>query len=139
MWLSLSKASMTSTVEVSTSSYQRKYATSTFHPGNTSGETVIVVNGTRPLTRREFVVGYLRKKGKNGAFVNEMYKAWNQMRVAIQKPRSPYPSFRKLIWSMKKEKIIVPIPKDEIRAKNLLGDAPISRSYYRLPGFSKSG
>jgi len=108
-----------------------------FHPGNTSGETVVVVNGTRPLTRREFVIGYLRKKGKNGAFVNEIYKAWNQMRVAIQKPRSPYPSFRKLIWDMKKEEIIIPIPEEETRSKNLLGDAPISRSYYRLPGFNK--
>lgn len=130
---------MTATVEVSTSSYQRKYATSTFHPGKTSRETVIIVNGTRPLTRREFVLGYLRKKGKNGAFVNEMYKVWNQMRVAIQKPSSPYPSFRKLIWEMKKEGTIIPIPEAEIRSMGLLGDAPISRSYYRLPVFSKTG
>jgi len=123
---------MKPTVNVTDRSYKRKYATATFLPGNDPGETVITVTGTRPLTRREFVIGYLRRRGKNGAFVNEMYKAWNQMRVAIQKPRSPYPSFRKLIWEMKKEKTIVPIPESETRSKGLVGDAPMARSYYRL-------
>jgi hypothetical protein len=52
------------------------------------------------------------------------------MRLAVS--YSPYPSFRKLIWDMKKEEIVIPIPEDETRSKKLLGDAPISRLYYRL-------
>jgi hypothetical protein len=119
-----------------TPTYQRKYATPTFQQGNTQDEIVITVTGTRPLTRQEFVIGFLRRRGKDGAYVNEMYRVWNQIRVAIQKPRSPYGSFRKLIWNMKKEKMIVPVPESETRSKNLQGDAPISRSYYRLPDFS---
>jgi len=99
-------------------------------------ETVITVTGTRGLTQREFVIGYLTKAGRNGAYVNEMYNSWNQMRAAINKPQSTYPSFRKLIWNMKKEKIIVPVPEAEIRARGLAGEAPIARSYYRLnPGY----
>ena len=93
---------MKPTVNVTDLSYKRKYATATFLPGNDPGETVITVTGTRPLTRREFVIGYLVGEEATGFSSTQMYKAWNQMRVAIQKPRSPYPSFRKLIWEMKK-------------------------------------
>ena len=93
---------------------------------------VITVNGTRSLTQREFVIGFLAERGKYGAYVNEMYKAWNQMRETIKKPRSTYPSFRKLIWYMKKDKIIIHIPESEIKSRNLCGDAPIARSFYRL-------
>jgi len=116
--------------------YVPKYTSATFRQGNMQNETVITVTGTRGLTQREFVTGFLRQRGKNGAFVNELCHGWNQMRAAINKPRSTYPSFRKLIWNMKKEKIIVPIPEAEIRARGLLGEAPIARSYYRLnPGY----
>jgi hypothetical protein len=112
--------------------YVPKYTSATFRQGNTPNETVITVTGTRGLTQREFVIGYLTKVGRSGAYVNELYNSWNQMRAAINKPRSTYPSFRKLIWNMKKEKIIVPIPEAEIRARGLIGEAPIARSYYRL-------
>ena len=112
--------------------YVVKSASATFRQGNTPNETVITVTGTRSLTQREFVTGFLKNKGRNGAYVNELYNSWNQMRAAVNKPRSTYPSFRKLIWNMKKEKIIVPIPEAEIRARGLIGEAPIARSYYRL-------
>jgi hypothetical protein len=118
--------------------YVAKYATATFRQGNMPNETVITVSGTRSLTQKEFAVGYLTKAGRNGAYVNEMYRAWNQMRDAIKKSRSTYASFRKLILNMKKEGTIVPIPEAEIRARGLIGDAPIARSYYRLnPGYFK--
>jgi len=109
-----------------------KYATANFQQGRTPTETVITVSGTRPLYQREFVVGYLTRVGRNGAYVNEMYRAWNEMRDAIKKSRSTYASFRKLILNLKKEGMIVPIPEAEIRARGLIGEAPIARSYYRL-------
>jgi NADH:ubiquinone oxidoreductase subunit F (NADH-binding) len=69
-----------------------------------------------------------------------MYNAWNQMRTAINKPRSTYPGFRKLIWNLKKQEVIQSIPEAEIRARGLLGEAPIARSYYRLhPDYVKHG
>jgi len=112
--------------------YVPKYTSATFRQGNMPNETVITVSGTRAPTQREFVIGYLKSKGRFGGYVNEMYNSWNQVRAALNKPRSTYPSFRKLIWNMKKEKIIVPIPEAEIRARGLIGEAPIARSYYRL-------
>jgi len=119
--------------------YQQKYVTSKFQEGSTNGEMVITVNGTRSLTQREFVIGFLTERGKYGAFVNEMYKAWNQMRETLKKPRSTYASFRKLIWYMKKEKIIIHIPESEIKSRKLCGDAPIARSFYRLnPNYLKN-
>ncbi len=112
--------------------YVTRYAGAKFQSGKTPTETIITVNGTRPLFQREFVIGYLTKVGRNGAYVNEMYRAWNQMRDAINKSRSTYASFRKLILNMKKEDMIVPIPEAETRARGLIGEAPIARSYYRL-------
>ena len=112
--------------------YVTRYARAKFQSGKTPTETIITVNGTRPLFQREFVIGYLTKVGRNGAFVNEMYRAWNQMRDAIKKSRSQYASFRKLILNMKKDGMIVQIPEAETRARGLIGEAPIARSYYRL-------
>ncbi len=112
--------------------YVTRYARAKFQSGKTPTETIITVNGTRPLFQREFVIGYLTKVGRNGAFVNEMYRAWNQMRDAIKKSRSTYASFRKLILNMKKDGMIVQIPEAETRARGLIGEAPIARSYYRL-------
>jgi hypothetical protein len=112
--------------------YVTRVARATFQQGKTPTETVITVSGTRPLFQREFVMGYLTRVGRNGAYVNEMYRAWNQMRDAIKKSRSTYASFRKLILNMKKEGSIVPIPEAETRARGLIGEAPIARSYYRL-------
>jgi hypothetical protein len=112
--------------------YVTRYATANFQQGRTPIETVITVSGTRPLFQREFVIGYLTKVGRNGAYVNELYRAWNQMRDAIKKSRSTYASFRKLILNMKKEGMIVSIPEAETRARGLIGEAPIARSYYRL-------
>jgi hypothetical protein len=116
--------------------YVPKYTRTTFQPGKTPSETIVTIAGTRAPTQKEFVTGFLRQRGKDGAFVNEMYNVWNMLRASLNKPRSTYPSFRKLIWNMKKENIIVPIPEVEIRARGLLGEAPIARSYYRLnPGY----
>ncbi len=112
--------------------YVTRYARAKFQSGKTPTETVITVSGTRPLFQREFVIGYLEKAGHTGAFVNEMYRAWNQMRDAIKKSRSTYASFRKLILNMKKDGMIVQIPEAETRARGLIGEAPIARSYYRL-------
>jgi hypothetical protein len=117
------------------SRYVTRYARAKFQSGKTPTDTVITVNGTRPLFQREFVIGYLTKTGRNGAYVNEMYRAWNQMRDTIKKSRSTYASFRKLILNLKKDGVIAPIPEAEIRARGLIGEAPIARSYYRLnPG-----
>jgi hypothetical protein len=112
--------------------YVKRYARAKFQSGKTPTETVITVSGTRPLFQREFVIGYLTKVGRNGAYVNELYRAWNQMRDAIKKSRSTYASFRKLILNMKKDGMIVQIPEAETRARGLIGEAPIARSFYRL-------
>jgi hypothetical protein len=112
--------------------YVTRYARAKFQSGKTPTETVITVSGTRPLFQREFVIGYLTKVGHNGAYVNELYRGWNQMRDAIKKSRSTYASFRKLILNMKKDGIIVQISEAETRARGLIGEAPIARSYYRL-------
>ena len=112
--------------------YVTRYARAKFQSGKTPTETVITVSGTRSLFQREFVIGYLTKVGYNGAYVNELYRGWNQMRDAIKKSRSTYASFRKLILNMKKDGMIVQIPEAETRARGLIGEAPIARSYYRL-------
>lgn len=93
---------------------------------------VITLNKGNPLTREEFVRYALESAGEEGSFVNELLRAWNEYRDKLNKPRSNYAVFRKLIWNMRRKKIIERIPDYEKRDKDLKGKGRFLRSFYRL-------
>ena len=93
---------------------------------------VITLNKGNPLTREEFVRYALESAGEEGSFVNELLRAWNEYRDKINKPRSNYAAFRKLVWNMKQKGIVERVPDYEKRDKDLKGRGKFLRSFYRL-------
>jgi len=93
---------------------------------------VIRLNREHPATREEFVINALRSAGEEGSFVNELLRAWNEYRDKINKPRSNYAAFRKLVWNMKQKGIVERVPDYEKRDKDLKGRGKFLRSFYRL-------
>ena len=79
------------------------------------------IDGTVKLGRREFIIAYLLDKGAEGAFVNEMNRAWAQYK---QKP-SNYASFRALVYAMRKEGILIVLREEP-------GKHNFPRRYYGL-------
>ena len=70
-----------------------------------NSDIVIALNRKHPATRTEFVIDALESAGKRGLFVNALLRGWNEYREKIDKPKSNYAAFRKLIFSMKKRGI----------------------------------
>jgi len=97
-----------------------------------SPEIVITLNRECPATREVFVIDALESAGEEGVYINELLRGWNEYRDKINKPRSNYAAFRKLIWSMKKKGIVERVPDNEKRDKDLKGKGRILRSFYRL-------
>jgi hypothetical protein len=81
------------------------------------------------MTQREFLAWYLRKHGKE--YTNKMFHNWNAYRLSILGFRKPcnYASFRRVIWKLADEGVIVALPKPapKDRREELFG-----RTYYRL-------
>jgi hypothetical protein len=97
-----------------------------------SSEIVITLNGGHTYTREDFVIDALKSSGEEGVYINELLRAWNEYRDKINKPRSNYAAFRKLVWSMKKKKIVERVPDYEKLDKDLRGKGRFLRSFYRL-------
>ena len=97
---------------------------------------VITLNKGNSLTREEFVRYALESAGEEGSFANELLRAWNEYRDKLKKSRSNYAAFRKVVWGMKKKKIIEEVPANEIADKDLKGRGRILRKFYRLTAVS---
>jgi len=93
---------------------------------------VIRLNRENPYTREEFVIYALESAGEEGSFVNELLRGWNDYRDKLNKPRSNYAAFRKLIWNMARKGVISRVPDYEKRDKDLRGRGRFQRSFYRL-------
>ena len=82
---------------------------------------------------REFALWYLDDAGKNGAYVNEMFRAWKIRQTSSERPeKGTYASFRRIIWSLKDEGLIQPIPERRIRPERLSSGTGYNRVFYRL-------
>lgn len=77
------------------------------------------------FTKKEFILDYLAQKGKEGAFVNEMYNAWKQYARSVPKKDGNYASFRVVISTLKNERYIEPFKYEKLRTS-------WNRTYYRL-------
>lgn len=97
-----------------------------------SAKIMITLNGAHTYTREDFVIDVLESAGEEGVYINELLRGWNEYRDKINKPRSNYAAFRKLIWKMKKKKIVERVPDYEKLDKDLQGKGRFLRSFYRL-------
>lgn len=88
------------------------------------GEDVVIIRARSTMTRREFIIEYLRQTGM--AYVKELCDAWNDYRRQIGKSQSTYGAFRVLINNMKKDNVIT---LDHIEPTQFNG---YPRYYYRL-------
>ena len=81
------------------------------------------------MNQREFIAWYLTKHGKE--YTNKLFHNWNAYRMGIIGFAKPctYPSFRRVIWKLADDGIIVALPKPPAkdRREELFG-----RTFYRL-------
>jgi len=83
------------------------------------------ISPLRGYTQRDFVIDYLTEKGPEGAFVAELYRAWNLQAPLIGKRPGTYAGFRTLVYKMNKDGEIERFREETCKYN-------YNRSYYRI-------
>ena len=84
------------------------------------------------ITRAQFILDYLKKKGILGAYVMELHYAWEALMRRLNRKPGSYASMRVEVNKLKQSGDIEQIPDNEIPEKDRKGKHHIPRSFYRI-------
>ena len=96
-------------------------------------QTVILDVEKTHITRAQFILDYLEKKGIHGAYVMELHDAWIQLMKQLNRKPGSYASMRVEVNKLKQSGDIEKIPDDKIPPKVRKGKHHFQLSFYRIP------
>jgi len=88
---------------------------------------------TNRITRKQFIIQYLERKGIRGAYVMELHIAWMQLMGQLNRKLGSYASMRVEVTKLKKSGEIEKISDSEIPENIRKGKHYLQKSFYRIP------
>jgi len=87
----------------------------------------IEVDGSRKanINKVDFILQYLLDAGENGAYVKELYDAWVQLCLKLDKKPGSYKDFRTVVWKLRSEGTIEKFKTESVPNR-------WDRAYYRI-------